>query len=505
MLWTLTALILAGCFASLVPTPPSDFWWHLRAGQIIASQGIPSTNMFAWSLPADTPYLYATWLAEWLFWLLAQAGGLQAPALARNLLVLGLFGLLALNAYRRSNSWRLAALAVLLAWLMTINNLIIRTQNWAWIPFASFCLILTSYTAGQKKPAMLILLPILMMFWVNVHGSFVLGLVLIAMYCAGETLRWFLRHEGALPFSKLRWLYLILILTGLATLVNPIGLGMFDYVRMMLSDPSSQTLVNEWQSPTPRTPAGFFFFLSVLILIAVLGLGRRRPTLTDMLLLAAFLWLAWSGQRYVVWFGIVAMPILVQCLSSKPVNPAVRASVQSQSLAPAAPRTGLPVMNWLIAIMLLGLFLVCQPPLRAGLPFPAPYRNLFANVPGAPLTYAASTPVEAVEWLRSHAPANAKLFNTMQVGSYIIWAMPELPVFIDTRVELFPLGLWNDYIAISEGRDSSRLLDRFGVTHVLLHRQLQPELLKSLQAENQHWQLVYEDKLFVIYERYGRE
>lgn len=492
VLWVLAALTLAGCFTSMMPTPSTDFWWHLRAGQIIATQGIPTSNLFAWSLPADTPYLYATWLAEWLFWVLVQLGGLQAPALARNLLALGLFGMVALNAHRRSASWRLAALAVLLTLLMSINNLIIRTQNWAWIPFASFLLILSCYAAQRCKPALLLVLPLMMMFWVNVHGSFVLGLILIGLYCAGETLRSIVKHDGALPFRRLRWLYLALLLTGLATFINPIGLGMFRYVQMMLSDPSSQTLVNEWQSPNPRTPAGFFFFLAVLALIAALGLGRRRPSITDMLLIIVFVWFAWSGQRYVVWFGIVAMPILAHCLS---------AGDSSQLVSRRPSSTGIPAMNWTIALLLFVLLLICQPPLRQRLPFPAAYRALFANVPGAPLTYDATTPVEAVEWMRGHLPADARLFNTMQVGSYLIWALPDVPVFVDTRVELFPFQLWKDYIAISEGRDSSKLLERFGASHVMLHRQLQPYLLKALQADTQGWKQVYEDKAFVIYEK----
>ena len=248
----------------------------------------------------------------------------------------------------RSGSWRLAALAIILAWLMSINNLIIRTQNWAWIPFAGFCLILAAYAADRCKPRMLLVLPVLMAVWINVHGSFVLGLVLIPIYCAGETLRSLLRQPGAMRLSGLRWLYFIFLLTGLATFVNPIGLGMFSYVRMMLSDQASLNLVNEWQSPTPRDPAGFFFFASVAILIAVLGLGRHRPTITDTLLLCAFVWLAWGGQRFVIWFGIVAMPILVQGLSATKVR---------------SHRVGIVPINGVIAALLLGLLIICQPPL----------------------------------------------------------------------------------------------------------------------------------------------
>ena len=113
-LWAVLALVLIGVFIALVPTPPHDFWWHLKAGQLVATRGIPTTNMFAWSVPADAPFVYATWLGEWLFYALYALGGPQAPILARNLLGLAGFGLVAAEARRRSGSWRLAALATLL-------------------------------------------------------------------------------------------------------------------------------------------------------------------------------------------------------------------------------------------------------------------------------------------------------------------------------------------------------------------------------------------------------
>src|SRR6476620_6228210 len=164
-LWVLLALTLIGVHIALFPTPPHDFWWHLKAGQIIAQQGIPWTNLFAWSMPADAPFVYATWLGEWLFYALSQLGGLQAPVLARNLLGMAGFALVAAEARRRSGSWRLAGLAALLAWGMAINNLQTRTQNWSWVPFAIYALVLGAYTSGRARPRALLLLPLLMAFW----------------------------------------------------------------------------------------------------------------------------------------------------------------------------------------------------------------------------------------------------------------------------------------------------------------------------------------------------
>src|SRR5262245_32386409 len=131
------ALAIIGTYIALVPTTPHDFWWHLKAGQVVAERGIPSTNMFAWTIPADAPFTYACWLAEWLFFALYRLGGPPAAVMARNLLGLAAFALVAVEGRRRSGSWNLAAAATFLGACMTINNMVARPQNWSWVPFAA--------------------------------------------------------------------------------------------------------------------------------------------------------------------------------------------------------------------------------------------------------------------------------------------------------------------------------------------------------------------------------
>jgi hypothetical protein len=496
-LWMLLPLALFGAFLALTPTQPHDFWWHLRVGQLVAEQGVPRTNLFAWTRPADAPFVYAAWLADWLFYQAYAAFGLQGPVLLRNLLGLVGFGLVAAEARRRSGSWRLAGLAVLLAGAASINNLTTRPQNVAWVLFAAALLLLGAYAASQVSPRALLLLPPLVALWVNAHGSFVLCLALLALYALGETLRYLLRQEGALSVRRLGWLYLACAASLLVTLANPIGPQIFGYVLKLLTDPPSQSLVNEWQPPTTRTLAGALFFGTVLVLVGALAAGRRRPTLTDALLLCAFLWLAFSGMRYVVWFVMLAMPVVAQCLAGQP-----RVARRASANAPFSARRPLsPAEPWfagLVALFLGAGVLAVQPPFKASLGLPAAYRAAFADLPGAPQLYSADTPVGAAEYLRR--TPGGRLFNDMAYGSYLIWAVPDQPVFVDPRVELFPLALWQDYQAIGEARGYNGLLARYGADRVLLSRRAQP-LLAGALADDAGWRLEYQDAQSQIYRR----
>jgi hypothetical protein len=491
-LWLIIVLAGFSIVAALSVSPPNDFWWHLKVGQLVAERGIPSTNLFAWTLPTDHPYVYATWLGEWLFYALYDFLGLQAVVIARNILATVAFALVAIEARRRSGSWRLAALAVLLAGAMSINNLIIRTQNWSWVPFALYALILGAYVDGQRRARVLIALPLLMAFWVNAHGAFVLGLVLLAIVTGGETLRRLLRQPQALSWERLCALYLAGAATFIATILNPSGVGIFGYVFKLLTDPSSQNLVVEWQPPTTHSIVGFCFFATVIVMLFTFALARRRPSLTDLLVVCAFLWLAWSGFRYVVWFGMAAMPVLAQTLGSD----RTRASHPIR----LPPRSA---VNLLIALALVVLVVAVQPPFISSLPLPDVYKQNLAEVPEAPAAFTNETPVAAAEYLRSHRQTDQRLFNEMGYGSYLIWALyPDAQVFVDARVELYPIELWQDYIAINRGRDYNELLiDKYRVTRIILDRGIQADLSEALQRDRQHWVLEYQDKQTEIYRR----
>jgi hypothetical protein len=473
-LWALFAISMVSILISLTPTVPNDFWWHLKAGELVATEGIPNTNRFAWTLPADQPYVYQSWLGELLFYWLYQLGGLPMTIFGRNLLGMAAFSLVAVETHRRSGSWRLAAAATLLAGLMTINNFTTRTQNWSWLPFMLVLSLLGRYVDRQLPARWLAALVLIMIFWVNVHGAFIMGLLVTGAFVAGETLRRMLRHPGALGWLELRPLYLTLAGMSLAILVNPLGFGVIGYLRTLLTDQSSQQLITEWQTPTPRNIAGAFFYLGVLALIAAFGFARRRPTVTDVILVCGLAWQAFVGVRYVVWFGMAAMPIVAQSLV------AARSPLAGPRPLSRRERGGGAGPNLAVAGLLLVLVLLAQPWLKPALPLPEEYLELFASYPDAPLLFNRSTPVEAIAHLRAE-PCSGPIFNEMGYGSYMAWALyPQAQSFIDPRVELFPYELWQTYIKINNGLEIEANFERYAIACVVLDLERQPRLATAM-------------------------
>jgi len=88
------------------------------------------------------------------------------------------------------------------------------------------------------------------------------------------------------------------------------------------------------------------------------------------------------------------------------------------------------------------------------------------------------------------------------MGGYLEWSLPGVPVFIDSRTDIFEYrGVLQDYLAITGVRQSQELLDRYGVTYVLYPKDTP---LAYLLATNGHWEQIYEGAQSIIFRRAPR-
>lgn len=160
--------------------------------------------------------------------------------------------------------------------------------------------------------------------------------------------------------------------------------------------------------------------------------------------------------------------------------------------------------NLIIAGLLACSVLAFQPWFKPMIPLPEPYTALFAPMPEAPLIFRADTPVAAAEYLRKN-PCQGRLFNEMGYGSYLDWALyPDTQVFIDPRVELYPMALWQDYVALTKGVDVETLLNKpyqqQSISCVLLDKKLQPRLAEAM-ATLPSWERTYTDERSEVWRR----
>jgi hypothetical protein len=519
-LWIIVPLALIWIFQSRGLIEPFDFWWNVTSGRIMAESGrFLGTDVLVYT-PVREPYSNPQWGSQVLFYGVYALSPLLMLTL-RMVIITATYGVLFAIARRASGSLGWAALATLVAYLTGFTNYGMRPQLFAFLPFIGFFWVLErvfgpgyggmSTTAPKSKiqnPKLLWLLPLLMIAWVNVHGSFFLGLILIAVYVGGAALTGLATPDGRAGLRAWPWPAVALPLLGTlaATLVNPYTWRIYNYVLLATGDATARNLNIEWQPPTLYNGTGILFYAQVGLFLLALLASRRLPRPSEALLWLAFGGLALLSIRNVIWWGWVTAPGLAISLAA--VGARVRAALATRLGEAAGPDTPvpnreIPALNWLLAGTLI-LAAVAVTPLWQ-LPRFAPTQSV-PEEERAFLGLDRGTPVRLGEFLaggaRAVPPPPGPVFNYMEWGGYLEWALyPRQQLFIDGRFEARQQQVWDDYLDISRGAATwQQRLDSYGVRTLVLNKTFHRALIPLVQA-TPTWQQVYQDTQAIVFTR----
>ena len=84
-LWMGLTLFIVLAVAFMLPVLPNDYWWYLRLGQDILSDGrVPTSEAYSLT-QAGQPVVYQSWLSAVLMWALYHMGGIPLTVLVRGL------------------------------------------------------------------------------------------------------------------------------------------------------------------------------------------------------------------------------------------------------------------------------------------------------------------------------------------------------------------------------------------------------------------------------------
>jgi hypothetical protein len=461
LLWLALVLMIALSIAFLLPVTPQDYWWYLRIGHdTLASGAVPRLDALTFS-QAGMPVVYHSWGAAVVFWLIYNLGGLPLTILLRSVL-LGTAFVLVWATARQAGAGRLGAGLALLAGVLTSsNNWSIRPQLLAYPLFALALFILYKWQRGQKQVVWA--LPFISLVWVNLHGSFVMLVLLTG---------------AALVFGRGDRRFLGLAFTGilLASLCNPRGFGAWTYVFNSLTVPSSQKFSAEWLPPVNTGWQMNIFFLWLLGFALLVGVSARKPNRLEWIWFTGFGILALWGERYVIWFVL----ILVVLTSRLAVDWEAEYLKKSEKT--------LPALNISLALILVLLPLVFLPGLR---------EKWWKQAPPV----IENTPIAMTEWLAAHPDLPGPLWSEIGFSSYLEFALPERPTWIDTRFEVFPVEQWQAYEDISYGRYNWQgLLEATGANLLMVSPQNQPDLISALET-SPDWCELRRDPVALLYQR----
>lgn len=487
-LWGLVVLMGIFIFVNTHPIRPYDFWWHIAIGKEIVSNGsIPTVDVYSYT-EAGQPYLsyQMFWLMEVILYSVYKFGGPELVVFLQSLLITCAYLVIFWICKLTSKSWRIAALGVLFAAALGLNDWNVRPQGITFLLASLFLLAIYEYRY-ESHWGWLIIFPACMLIWVNSHGTFIIGLALVGIWWGQEiwtAIRQRLTHEQKVEGKRVLVPGIVFMITMLICLLNPRGTGIIDYLKTLTSNSVVQNMVTEWAAPTLDTWMGVLFFCGLIGSAILMIISPKRPDFFQIATFFVFGILGMKTLRGSVWFGLVMAPIVAGHVAATVLRyqKAERKTANSE---------GSKILNYSFALVICVMGVISIPWLKGNLPLPADKAGLIST----------ETPVQATEFLLKENPTG-RVFNSMSFGSYLIWAAyPQYQVFVDSRIELFPENVWLDYLTISNAEgDWEALLREYGVNTLMLSPVEQPALVKA--AETSHdWKKIYQDTESCIFAR----
>ncbi|MGI4854132.1 MAG: hypothetical protein ACRYF4_08835 [Janthinobacterium lividum] len=464
-------LALAVALFCLLLVPRSmadpDIWWHLRNAQTMLTQHIFVTHDTYSFTVQGVPWIDHEWLAELPFYLAWKAGGSTGVYLVTETLTLSIFLPVLFLCWKASRSALTACVATATVVLLATVSLGPRTLLFGWLCLVCELVLLERFRHDAKAA---LALPPLYLLWVNLHGSWLIGLGVLAIVVA----------SGHLPLQR-AWIYadrftrqqsrmLAVAAAGIipALFCNPWGWRLVAYpFNFAFRQTLNVASIDEWRSLQLHSMRGDVFLAAVALLVGRQLWRPRAWSVQEVLLLAGGLYAAMTHERFLFLLAILAAPIAARSFPGEPVK------------QEAVPRPG-----YHAALIFALLFVAFTFVHKAGRADDAAMRQY---------------PTPALMAAVSRLPPDSHLMNEYGWGGYLEWHQPQTPVFIDSRVDIFEYNdVLRDYLDIIHIENTAALLGKYHIKAVLFENKTP---LVYLLRRTGDWRVTYEDANAVLLQR----
>lgn len=483
MLALLLAIVSAPSMLPKYSVVDNDLWLHLKVGDwILEHHAVPHTGILSYTA-GDRPWIAYSWVYEILLSIFHARLHLVGISVYGLLLTLAVSCCVFWMTRRLSRTFWMAcflATATCAAFLFRVYP---RPVFFSMSLFTiTLTLLLEARRTGRFR--LLYWLPVIFALWVNVHIQFIYGLFLVALFVGVSTIQ---EHMGRTRFTAslvtptLPWRKLLLILAACvaATCLGPYTFHPYAIVFAYASSTFPFTHVREFQALDFR---GYADFVQLLMTgLAFFALGRKKQFDVFLFLLLAVASVIGFRTQRDSWF--ICIPAAA-CLASEFAEEKMQRQGHETEYERDAHREHI-LERLGVAAVLVGLLCL--------------YANIEGfNTPNLRLAINATYPVQAVNFLRDH-PQPGPLYNTYDWGDFITWYMPEYPVAIDGRTDLYGDELDNRFY-LTENGDPSYVDDPYLRDARLVLIGKQKPLAKLLAADEQ-FELIYQDSLAIVYVR----
>lgn len=453
-----------------------DIFWHLRNAELLfRTHTFVRHDLYSFTTGGKS-WVNPEWLAEIPFYVgrkwLGARGVFVAELAAIEAVLLGIFWLSYLQSHNAKSAFVVSFVAIFLADVSFGP----RTLLFGWICLVIELAILYGLQNAADLPSkkgksrdFLWLLPPLFLFWVNLHGSWIIGLAVLILFAASGWVEgsWGLIEAKRWTDPQKRKLLWSSGLSVLALFVNPYGWRLPAYpFDMAFRQKLNIANVAEWRTVDFHSPRGKIVLAMMAAAILLQLCRRRKWRLHEVAFLLVGGYAGLTYSRFLFLAAILILPLLANDIADWMPYHAERDK----------PWLNLPIMvGFAVAVFWL---------------FPTS-RKLDSQ-------WAKEYPRDALSYLQRFHP-DGNVFNQYEWGGYLIWNVRQVPVFVDSRADIFERhGVLADYLDAIRLKNTFSILDKYSIRYVLFQKDTP---LVYVLRHVPGWKVDYEDKTTVLLEK----
>ena len=480
--------------------------WHIRNGQqILQTHAVTRTDPFSVSTNGKAWYAW-----EWLYDLSIAAIharlGLNGIVFFTAVLIAATFALVLRVALATGGSLPVTVALLVLAISASSIHFFARPHVLSWLLVVIWFRILDAHEVATQKYSGIFWLPLLTLIWVNLHGGFLVGFVLLGIYLIVGAVQYFASRSPAEKqtiWQRVKRLGLVATLSLAASLANPYGYKLHVHIYQYLSDRFLMNHIDEFLSPNFHGMPQKCFAVLLLITIAVLAgaRGKIRPSQLLVVIFAVHSGLYASRNLPV---SSILLTLVIAPLASERISEAVT----GQRIAPwlrkcltgydsfASRMTGMETRFrghlWPVAAILLGLWVSTHGG-WIGL------RGIGSRQVMNAHFREKRFPVQAAEVI-SQSGLRQPMFAPDYWGGYLIYRLyPQTKVFVDDRHDLYGDQFVKNYLkVILVQPEWEKVLSEDQVNWVLVPTE---SSLANILKLSPRWKAIHEDKTAVLFEK----
>lgn len=451
----LVAVVFSGLHSPGHVLNDVDIWWHLAdARYVTETHHFMHADIYSFTVRGER-WVNPEWLSEMPFWLGYKMFGLIGVSYATLLGIGANVLLLYWRGYRKAGNPAVALWTAVLGFSLMLVNTNARTILFGYVALSAELAILEAAERGKSR--LLWLLPVIFCVWINLHGSWVIGLFLLAVYIAAG---WFnvdlglFQQKAMAPDERARYLR-VFALSVLVLFINPYGWRLvWNPFDMALNQNLNIANVAEWQPLNLAWLGGKFALIAIALMVLANAFHTRKWRIYEFVFIFFAWYSAFDHARFTFLAALLTTPMLTADLT--------------RSFFPRFDSKTIPAMNLVIAVLCVGVMAWY---------FPAPPKLQQRMKTDWPLqTIASIQPT----W---------RTVNQEHLGGMM--AFEGKPSFIDTRWDIFEHhGEMKDFISMLRLDNSLCLLDKYKIDHVFIR---QDESLAYLLDHTAGWSVVRQE------------